>query len=201
MMKSRRMSAEDRRELILEAALDEFAAKGFSGARTKAIAKAADISETLIYQHFSTKGELYQQALRHLFSGHPITAAFERLPEGAEAVFHALAHHVLRHCRRDPRILRLHLFDNMDMGVPEAVEGTGHKDADTRQRLAVLIREGIGEGVFAPCDADLAARAFLYQVFMAAIDRECGILGKMEEWDDETLARELTDRFLRGMRP
>ncbi|GCE07238.1 TetR/AcrR family transcriptional regulator [Dictyobacter aurantiacus] len=54
-----RLSAEERREHILEAALPIFAAYGLHGASTLTIAERAGISETYIFRLFGTKKELF----------------------------------------------------------------------------------------------------------------------------------------------
>lgn len=59
MPKTKRMSGEDRKAEITEAARGVFAQKGFYGAGMREIAKAANVSESLIYQHFSSKEALY----------------------------------------------------------------------------------------------------------------------------------------------
>ena len=54
-----RLSAEERREAIIRAALKVFSENGFHGTTTKALAKAAGVSEALIFRHFPGKEELY----------------------------------------------------------------------------------------------------------------------------------------------
>lgn len=55
----------DRRQKILDAAMAEFAAKGFTGATIKSIARAAGLSApSLIYWYFPTKEELFQAVLQ-----------------------------------------------------------------------------------------------------------------------------------------
>src|SRR5574337_501242 len=54
-----RLSAEERREQIVEVAVELFSRKGFRGTRTREIAETAGISEAMIYKHFATKRELY----------------------------------------------------------------------------------------------------------------------------------------------
>src|SRR5215468_538334 len=58
-MKRRRLASADRRESILVAATHAFAAEGFGGARTQQIARAAGVSEALLFRHFPTKAALY----------------------------------------------------------------------------------------------------------------------------------------------
>src|SRR6266568_5616500 len=54
-----RLSAEQRREAIVTAALPLFARKGFSNTTTRELAEAAGVSEALIYKHFPSKESLY----------------------------------------------------------------------------------------------------------------------------------------------
>lgn len=54
-----RLSAAERREAVLAAALHEFATKGVHGASTQAIARAAAISEAYLFRLFETKHKLY----------------------------------------------------------------------------------------------------------------------------------------------
>lgn len=54
-----RLSSEERRIAIIRAAVKTFAETGFHGTTTKALAKAAGVSEALIFRHFPSKDELY----------------------------------------------------------------------------------------------------------------------------------------------
>jgi AcrR family transcriptional regulator len=49
---------------ILAAALKEFAAKGFAGARVDAIARRASINKRMLYHYFGDKEELFKAVLR-----------------------------------------------------------------------------------------------------------------------------------------
>ena len=51
-------------ERILEAALKEFAAKGFAGARVDAIAGRARINKRMLYHYFGDKKGLFREVLR-----------------------------------------------------------------------------------------------------------------------------------------
>ena len=50
---------------ILSAALKEFAAKGFAGARVDAIARRANINKRMLYHYFGDKEGLFKAVLRH----------------------------------------------------------------------------------------------------------------------------------------
>src|SRR5437762_12144532 len=60
-MVDQRLSAEERREAIVTAALPLFARKGFANTTTRELAEAADVSEALIYKHFPSKESLYAE--------------------------------------------------------------------------------------------------------------------------------------------
>ena len=55
----RQVDAERTRAALLDAALDEFAAKGFAGARVRDIAERAGVSKDLVAYHFGGKDGLY----------------------------------------------------------------------------------------------------------------------------------------------
>ena len=57
------MSAVARKEAIVEAVQDVFAEKGFDGTTTRDLAKAAGVSEALLYKHFPSKESLYAAML------------------------------------------------------------------------------------------------------------------------------------------
>jgi AcrR family transcriptional regulator len=61
--RKRRMSAADRREQILDAALDEFAHNGFHETSLEGVGARAGISKALIYEHFASKRDLHDSLL------------------------------------------------------------------------------------------------------------------------------------------
>ena len=57
-------NAERSRERILSAALKEFAAKGFAGARVDVIARHAAINKRMLYHYFGNKEKLFRAVLQ-----------------------------------------------------------------------------------------------------------------------------------------
>src|SRR5688572_8086879 len=55
------------RESILAAALEEFAQRGFDGAKVDRIAQHAKVNKAMLYYHFRSKGALYVEILRTQF--------------------------------------------------------------------------------------------------------------------------------------
>jgi len=60
------MKASDRRRQLLEAAIACFAEYGYQGTSTARLAKAARISEPVLYQHFSSKHDLFVALLEQV---------------------------------------------------------------------------------------------------------------------------------------
>jgi AcrR family transcriptional regulator len=61
---SRTARAAERREAIIEAALDEFVARGFAATRLDDVAKRAGVAKGTIYLHFEDKETLFQELIR-----------------------------------------------------------------------------------------------------------------------------------------
>lgn len=58
--------AEGTRERLLQTAIKEFAAKGYSGARVDAICRGARANPRMLYHHFGDKDGLYVAVLEHV---------------------------------------------------------------------------------------------------------------------------------------
>src|SRR6266852_4172599 len=65
--RARRRDPERTRELILEAATTEFAAKGIGGARIDGIAARAGANKRMIYHYFGNKQRLYLSVLERMY--------------------------------------------------------------------------------------------------------------------------------------
>ena len=93
----KRLTAEERREAILESALEVFAKRGYHASSIDDIARAAGISKALIYEHFGSKEDLYlrllDQGAADLFGRLAAAVAdvdgpAPRLEAGLDAFFH-----------------------------------------------------------------------------------------------------------------
>ncbi len=77
-------SAEISRDRILEAALAEFAERGFDGATTAAVARGSGVTQPLVHYYFGTKEGLWRAAMEHL--GHRLTNVLSAAEEDAEGL-------------------------------------------------------------------------------------------------------------------
>ncbi|WP_293900220.1 helix-turn-helix domain-containing protein [Phenylobacterium sp.] len=71
------------RKKILEAAREEFAARGFSGGRIESIAKRAGVAKQLLYHYFASKEALFEETLASKYQQHRAADT----EEGRGAVF------------------------------------------------------------------------------------------------------------------
>src|SRR5438876_8762163 len=62
-----RLSAEERRDEVVAAAVTEFSQGGMAGTSTEAIARRAGVSQPYLFQLFGTKKELFIAVVRRCF--------------------------------------------------------------------------------------------------------------------------------------
>jgi len=182
---------------LIAAAAALFAAKGFNGTTTREIAKAAGVSEALVFKHFPTKQALYAAILAEKVSVNELLEAVEESAKKRDdrRVFMLIAGYRIRP-GVDPTLLRLLLFSALE----------GHELSDIffakhhkvfYDHLATYIQLRIDEGVFRDVDPLLAARAFIGIVVHHRLLHE--IFGvPMHRPHDETVAT-YVEVFLNGL--
>jgi AcrR family transcriptional regulator len=62
-----RLTADERRDAVVAAAMIEFAMTGYAGTSTEAIARRSGVSQPYLFQLFGTKKDLFLAAVRHGF--------------------------------------------------------------------------------------------------------------------------------------
>jgi AcrR family transcriptional regulator len=157
-----RLTGEERRRVIVEAALALFSQKGFRGTTTKEIAESAGCSEATIFKHFATKDELYSAILeaKSRIEETLAKAAHAAARKDDAGVFRAVGLESLTRTEQDPSLMRLLLFS--------ALEGhtLSHLFFESKVRrlhefLSGYIKGRIADGAFQPVDPLLAARGFV----------------------------------------
>jgi AcrR family transcriptional regulator len=79
---SMRMSADERRESVVRAAITEFASGGYVGTSTASIARRVGVSQPYLFRLFPDKREIFLAAARRCTD--EIREMFERVAEGLE---------------------------------------------------------------------------------------------------------------------
>lgn len=146
-------ATEDKRALILRAAVRVFAARGYEATRVSDIAKEAGVAYGLVYHYFGSKDAVLE-AVFHEQWGRLLTAfSFaEQTGEDAEKQLELVVKIVLRSWRDDPDLVRLlvreitrspHIHDELDeigqafAGIQRIIEsgqeaGTFRPEIDSR---------------------------------------------------------------------
>jgi AcrR family transcriptional regulator len=125
----RKLDAERSRRLLLDAALEEFAAKGYAGARVQDIANRAGVNKQLISYYFGGKEGLYRE-LGQRWLEHE--AEFN----DPEISLEELLLRYLRDSLDDPRGARLNAWAGLTGDVVEIPDDPVEDLSDMRRRQA-----------------------------------------------------------------
>jgi AcrR family transcriptional regulator len=94
-----RLPSKERRLAIVTAVKGTFAAKGFDGTTTRELARAAGVSEALLYKHFPSKESLYVSMLHACVDG-PMATGWNPVltlpPSTSTLVVHLLTSHFVQ---------------------------------------------------------------------------------------------------------
>lgn len=107
-----RMSGDERRSQILQVAIKLFSQNGFRGTTTKEIARAAGVSEAMVFRHFATKDELYHAILDYKACEGRAANPMETICDALKAkddgqVFYQMILDALNKHEGDPQFMRL----------------------------------------------------------------------------------------------
>jgi AcrR family transcriptional regulator len=122
MVVTERKTKEERREDILDAALQEFAERGYHGASTEDIARRAGISQPYVFRLFGTKKDLFRAVVARCFR--EALDMFQRAAEGlrGEEALHAMGSAYVERLLNDRARLRLQMQAYAACDDPEICE-------------------------------------------------------------------------------
>jgi len=164
-----RLTAEQRRESILKAAVEVFTETGYRAAKVSDVAARVGVSEPVIFQNFGSKAALF-------------AAVLDRVAGDVRAELPALVEHfgsasdLLAHALSPAHVQRLHTPGSPGLPFADAVTLAAEPDlAEPARRalrtiaehLADLIRRGQADGDFR-ADLDPEAAAWLLLSIMSA---------------------------------
>lgn len=196
-----RMTARDRRDQILAAAIGLFAENGFRGTTTKQLAAGAGITEPVLYRHFKTKGDLYAAIIEQKAQEGLSQAAKQLGPylggDDDEGFLTALAELIVDCYHQDPAYVRLLLFSALERHELSDLFFERHVLA-FYQMVGGYLRRRMREGAIRQLDPNLAARLFLGMIHHHSL---VGALfgEKIVRASRKTFVRELVQTFLGGV--
>ncbi len=144
-----RMSAEERRESVIRAAMSEFARGGYHGTSTEAIAKRVGVSQPYLFRLFSGKKAIFLAAATRCVED--TRKVFEEASEGlrGEEALHAMAQAYQELIAKDPDKLQMQL--QMYVAVA-AAEAAGDHEFGEMVRAGWM---GLWDAVHPPLGADV----------------------------------------------
>jgi AcrR family transcriptional regulator len=195
-----RLSSEDRRASIVDAACKLFAEKGFRGTTTRELAAAVGVTEPVLYEHFKTKRDLYTaiietKAKQGIDSVRALSEKYAGSDDDA-AFFKALGMNIVEWYTSDPTVIRLLLFSNLE----------GHELKDLfHERGAVCfdvvaqhISRRIQQGALRDVNPAVGARTFFGMIAHYAMS---GLIFGFSPFakPTEEVVSEMVDIFMAGM--
>jgi AcrR family transcriptional regulator len=178
-----RLRAPERRLALIEAAIRVFTEGSYRGTTTAEIARAAGVSEPILYRHFASKRDLYLAALDHVWA--QAQAGWERALSStgdACAAVEAMGREQL-----SIRNAKLQLAELWVQALGEASEDPELRRHLRRHMRAVhdftadMLRQGQEQGTIATeRDVDAEAWIFLAGGILGMVGRRLGILDEQE---------------------
>ena len=163
------MKGDMRREQILQTAVNLFSQRGFKGTTTKEIARAAGVSEAMVFRHFATKDELYGAILDNKGCEDGVRRfpweANEKLQQAIEqkddfAVFYNIAFDALNKHQADESFMRLLFYSALEEHQL-AERFFGEFVARIYGFIGGYIEERQRDGAFREINPSIVVRAFL----------------------------------------
>jgi AcrR family transcriptional regulator len=197
-----RRRAEARPDEILEAALEEFNARGFDAARMEDVARRAGISKGAIYLYFPSKMALLEALIEAKVAplarqAQTLAAAGAADPLTALRVLATMAAHRMR----DPKVFAVpRLVIGLSGRFPELAEYYRKNVVEmARGALEALIEAGMRTGAFRTVDKDAAVRAFVGPLFFEAMWTHV-LGGESALGNPEKLIEQQFDILIEGLR-
>ncbi|HET8606255.1 MAG TPA: TetR/AcrR family transcriptional regulator [Gaiellaceae bacterium] len=187
-MTDRSIAPEEKRRLILDAAVHVFARKGYHASRVGDIAEQAGVAHGLLYHYFDSKEDLLETVFRETWS--ELLEAMTRVEasdEPAREQLRQVAAILLRSWRRDPDLVRVLVREiGRSQTLPTKVEEIGQVFAAIER----IVERGQALGELR---GDLDARLASWIVYGAIEEILTGwVLGRLPDEDEDVAAAERT---------
>jgi AcrR family transcriptional regulator len=145
----RERNADKTRQDILDAAEEQFADKGFYGARVDEIADQARINKRMIYAYFGNKEELYKKVLFSVYNR--LHIAEKRLQTGqyeGRTLIREIISLYFDFLRRNPGFVSILMWENLNKASCLKELPQGDLQRPTIQYFREAISRGKADGIF-----------------------------------------------------
>jgi len=151
------------RQHILDVAVKLFAAKGPAGTRVDEIEALSGLNKQRIYAYFSSKENLYREALLKIYSiaieqDKLLTLSDKNIPDMTEAILNSF----FDFHEKNPRFWRLLAWDNLNGGGTLTAKDWGTVQSNYLKNLSYLYGKGQEQGYF---KKDVSFTTYLISLF------------------------------------
>jgi AcrR family transcriptional regulator len=189
----------DRREDILQASLKLFAERGFHGTSMRDIARAADITEGLIYHYFTNKRDLFTAIIEE----HSFLPLLRSLPDLGEwldtrELLLVLARGFFDVLHRNEDLTRL-LLQEVQVFPEEKEAFFADAVKESIGALATVLEDRMTDRVRSQVDPEVIARIFFNTLLAFFVEQE--ILGGKHIFpgDEQAYVEHLVDMMVKRM--
>ena len=202
MPKKKRLSQEERRHQIIQVAMSLFASKGFKGTTTRAIAKAAGVSEAIIFRHFATKEDLYDAIINFTVEQRLTLWAQDEASlnhtQDLKAHLSTFAEAYIQRNRKDPTFIRLMMYSALEDHKFREKFFEIYQSPHLRA-IRETIQTGIEQGIYRPVDPISTTRSFFSTLLQYCISRFIASNRPVDPSSDKAMIDNLVDIFIHGL--
>lgn len=199
-MVKKRLQAKERRELIIEAALEVFSERGYEGATIKKIADRANINQALIYQHFKNKEDLYKSILEKTPSQFLPKKEVGKLMVGKDdrEILDRFVHRYLQLMRSNEKLVK---FINLGQWEnPQVFEFQYfQEDKSPIKVLADFLSKRMQEGKFRTKNPRLSARVLIGVIHWYGLRCLIAKARGLKTYEEKEVLDTIIDVYLNGM--
>jgi AcrR family transcriptional regulator len=195
-MKESGKRVQNKRDIILDAAVQVFSTKGYHNTRMEEIATVAGIGKGTIYEYFDSKLQLFQAMMESSLQIYYTRIDMPKLETlNFEERMSILFESHITFCREHKELTRIVFWDT-EIWDEDLKDWTYNLRNEKEEKLTGIIQESIERGEIRDVDAKLLTLLII------------GTLGSLwvpitfEDWDisPATMAAQLTDIIIRGIK-
>jgi TetR/AcrR family fatty acid metabolism transcriptional regulator len=187
-LSDRSNAQEEKRRLLLDAAVGVFARKGYHASRVGDIAEEAGVAYGLLYHYFASKEDVLRSVFRETWRA--LIATIKSVEEAGDPPSEQLrkvAEILLRSWRRDPDLVRVLV---LEVTRSQLLPGEMDEIAASFAAIQEIVERGQADGSIR---ADLDARLASYVFYGAVEELLTGwVLGRLPDSEEDVASAERT---------